>query len=274
MPLLRTADAEISYAKAGSGPPVLLIQGVGVVGEGWRPQIDPLADSFHLVWFDNRGIGGSTLDGGALTIETMAADALAVMAAEGFDRFHVAGHSMGGVIAQELALREPERVMSLSLLCTFERGKDAVRLTTGMVWSGIRSRVGTRAMRRDAFLELVVPASFLSGRDRVALAEEYAALFGHDLADQPSISMRQLKALARYDATDRLAGLSGIPTLVVSASEDRIAWPASGRALAAAIPGARHVEIEGAGHAVPITHADEVNGLLSRHLDGARSLDV
>src|SRR5688500_19436743 len=85
-----TPGAEVVYAKSGSGPAVLLIQGAGVVGAGWRPQIEELAGEYTLYAFDNRGIGGSRLDDGrVLTIEDMAHDAPAIMDAEGVDTFHV-----------------------------------------------------------------------------------------------------------------------------------------------------------------------------------------
>ena len=124
MPVLETAGAALHYTREGQGPPVLLVQGVGVVGEGWRPQIDGLADRFTVLAFDNRGFGGSTIRDGALSIESMAGDAIALVDALGFERFHVAGHSMGGVIAQAIALRATARVRSLAFLCTFAHGRD------------------------------------------------------------------------------------------------------------------------------------------------------
>ncbi len=238
---------------------MLLIQGVGVVGNGWQPQIEALENRFTLVAFDNRGIGRSTL-GSTLTIDGMAADALAIMDAEKIERFHVVGHSMGGVIAQALALRAPERVCSLALLCTFARGSDGSKVTLPMLMTALRMRIGTRAMRRNAFLELIMPERYLQEVDRVALAARLAPLFGHDLAEQPSIVMKQLRAMSAYDAgAPRQPG--EIPTLVVSAAEDRIAQPASGRALAAAIPNAKYLEIADAGHGLPIHRANEVNAL-------------
>ncbi len=271
--IARPDGASISYSRSGAGPPVLLIQGVGIVGNGWRPQVEGLADRYTLVTFDNRGMGGSTLGEAtrvpAYSVEVLAADALAVMDAEDLDRFHVVGHSLGGVIAQEVALQAPDRVRSLALLCTFCRGRDGAGLTPDMFVMGIRTRLGTRAMRRNAFLELVMPAAVLRQMDRARLAEQLAPLFGHDLADQPPIVMTQVRALARYDARARLAELSRIPTLVTSASEDRIARPWTGRALAAAIPGARYVEIAGAAHGVPIQQADRINSLLAAHFAAA-----
>jgi aminoacrylate hydrolase len=262
MKTIESAGTSLSYTVHGSGPAVLLIQGVGVVGNGWQPQIEALEKRFTLVAFDNRGIGRSTL-GSALTIDGMAADALAIMDAEKIERFHVVGHSMGGVIAQALALRAPERICSLALLCTFARGSDGSKVTLPMLVTALRMRVGTRAMRRNAFLELIMPDRYLREIDRVALAARLAPLFGHDLAEQPPIVMKQLRAMSAYDARARLSGLAKIPTLVVSAAEDRIAVPASGRALAAAIPNAKYLEIAEAGHGLPIHRASEVNALLA-----------
>ncbi len=209
MRVIRTDGARVACERSGAGPAVLLIQGAGVIGEGWRPQVDGLDDRFDLVRIDNRGIGGSTLDGGALTIEAMAADALAVMDAEGIERCHVAGHSMGGLIAQEVAFRAPDRVRSLALLCTFARGAQAAALSFPIFVTALRMYVGTRAMRRTAFLELVLPQSFLAGADRTGLADRLRPIFGHDLADQPRIALRQVRAMARYRSLPpaRLAGV-------------------------------------------------------------------
>jgi pimeloyl-ACP methyl ester carboxylesterase len=272
MPFVDTREARISYADAGAGVGVLLIQGVGVAGEGWRPQIEGLRDRYRLLTFDNRGIGASEVRGGAseLSIEAMAADAWAVADAAGVDRVHVVGHSMGGVIAQAAALVAPQRVRSLALLCTFARGRQAVTPSLGMMWSGICTRVGPRAFRRNAFLSLVLTPSELARVDRAAVAASLAPLFGHDLADQPPIVMKQLRAMARYDARDRLATLASIPTLVMSAEHDRIAPPRFGRELAAAIPGARYEEVPGAAHGVPISSPALVNERLAAHFAAAR----
>jgi 3-oxoadipate enol-lactonase len=269
MPLLETNGARIAYSRTGAGPVVLLVQGVGVPGEGWRPQIDALADRYTLVAFDNRGLGASPLAGGEVSIEAMADDALAVMDAEGIRRFHVVGHSMGGLIAQEIALRVPDRATSLALLCTFASGAQGARMTPALFLTALRMRLGPRRLRRNAFLGLVMPKAYLRETDRAALADRLAALFGYDLADQPLFVLKQVRAMSRYAAGDRLRSLARIPTLVASATFDRIALPTYGRALAAAIPGARYVELPAAGHAVTIQRADEVNALLAAHFAAA-----
>jgi pimeloyl-ACP methyl ester carboxylesterase len=263
---LQTPDATIHYIREGTGTPLILLQGAGVVGAGWRPQIDALREHYAIVAPDNRGIGQSTYRAATLTVEDMAGDVLAVANAEGFDRFHLAGHSIGGLIAQEIALRARDRVLTLALMCSFERGRQAARLTPGIMWKGLRTRIGSRAMRRQAFMELVMPGAYLAGADRTALASQLATLFGHDLADQPAIVMKQLGAASRFDVSSRLHDLAGVPTLVLSARHDAIALPQYGRALAARIPGARYVEVADAGHAVTIQCAREVNALLAEHL--------
>jgi pimeloyl-ACP methyl ester carboxylesterase len=263
------SSALVSYRRAGNGPGVLFIQGVGLIGEGWRPQLDGLGDRYTTISFDNQGLGETLLGSAPLTVEAMALDALAIMDAEKIEQFHVVGHSMGGLIAQEVALRAPGRVKSLALLCTFARGKQATRLTPAIVLIGMRTRIGTRVMRRNAFLELVMPPALLAAGDRTQLAETLRPLFGRDLAEQPPIILKQLAAMSKYDASARLGQLAHIPSLVMSAELDRIALPAFGRELAAAIPGARFVELPGAAHGVPLYAAGEVNALLSEHFAAA-----
>jgi aminoacrylate hydrolase len=265
MATLDNGSARITYSRTGHGPAVIMVQGVGVVGNGWKPQIDALRDRYSLLTIDNRGIGDSTAGTGQLTIEDMAADVLAVADAEHVETFHLVGHSMGGVIAQQVALSARSRVRTLALLCTFLKGRQGTMIAPSMLLTAIRSRVGTQNMRRRAFVELVMPAAYLGTVDRDALCSELGSLFGRDLADSPPILMQQLGAMGRFDASARLASLEGMPTLVVSAAHDCIARPAYGRALAKAIPGARYVEFPGAGHAVTIQQAGEINALLAQH---------
>jgi aminoacrylate hydrolase len=265
LPILRRNHSDLFYTKTGAGPALLLIQGVGVIGNGWRPQIDGLADAFTVFAFDNRGIGQSGTGEGDLSIEALADDALAILDAEGVDGFHLAGHSMGGLVAQEVALRVPTRVRSLTLLCTFARGQDATALSAAMLVAGLRTRLGTKRMRRRAFLDLIMPGAGLSSSEADRLANDLAPLFGHDLADQPPIVMKQLGAARRYDASARLVALSLVPTLVVSAERDIIAKATSGRALSAAIPGSTFVELDQLGHGAPIADPARVNALIRAH---------
>src|SRR4029453_8522383 len=101
---LSTPDGQLSYAVTGIGPTVLAIQGAGVPGSGWRPQVEGLAQRFQFITFDNRGIGNSFLGKDPLTIQQMAGAALAIVEAERVERFHLLGHSMGGLIVEHVAL--------------------------------------------------------------------------------------------------------------------------------------------------------------------------
>jgi aminoacrylate hydrolase len=268
MSILQVPGGQLQYEIAGKGPPLLLIHGTGVCGSGWEPQVKDLVKDFTCLWFDNRGIGGSTFDGRRISIEEMALDAKALMNSAGWDSAHVVGHSMGGLIAEQLALEEPRRVRSLALWCTFAKGPEAARITPRVAWMGIRSRVGTPAMRRRAFLEMLFPQGFLESQDECALAQRTGRTIGRDLADSPPIMMKQLAAMRAYDRSARLAELARIPTLVVSAESDPIALPAYGRGLAGRIPGSRYVEIAGASHGLMLQLPERVNELLRGHFAG------
>lgn len=256
----------------GDGPAaVVLIQGVGVHGAGWTPQVDVLAKRFRCLTFDNRGMARSQpLGGRPLTVEQMADDAAALMDAAGIDSAHVIGHSLGGLIALRLALEHPARVKSLLLLCTFADGRIPNRLTPWMVWTGLRTRIGPRRLRRRAFLRFVMPPHALRQSPNLdVVAHELEPLFGHDLADPAPVTMKQLAAMKRCDLTDRI-GEIGIPTVVISAAHDPIAPPYAGRAIARGIRDARYIELSDASHGVPIHQADRINGLLLHHLDSVR----
>lgn len=274
--ILDLEGCPLHFSVQGRGPLVLLIQGVGVHGRGWTPQVEALAPRFTCVTFDNRGIGRSVPRGAPISVERMASDALAVLdeaarthtrgATAGEGAVHVVGHSLGGLVAVLLALAVPRRVASMTLLCTFATGRSVAPLTARMAWLGMRSRVGTRRMRRRGFLGLVMPPGRQYDREREAT--RLADLFGHDLADTPRAGREQLRAMRLADAAPRLAELAGIPTLVVSARHDPIAPPSIGRALLG-IPGARFVEVEDASHGLPLTHMAQVNALLGDHLSQA-----
>jgi aminoacrylate hydrolase len=272
MAILKRPDVDLYYEVTGQGPPMLLIQGVGVVGDGWRPQVDALKHRFQTLIFDNRGIGKSTPCSAPISIEAMAEDARALMDVAGWESAHVVGHSMGGVIAQQLALDCPQRIRSLSLLCTFARGKDAARLTPWVLWMTLRTRIGTRRMRRRAFLEMICPPAALQAADTDALALRFAELIGRDLADQPPILMKQLMAMGRHDNYTRLGQLRDIPTFVISSEHDRIALPCYGQMLANAIPGARFELLRDASHGVPIHSSDRINERLLRFLDSVEGV--
>jgi pimeloyl-ACP methyl ester carboxylesterase len=262
---LELDGCRLQYTTRGTGPPILFVQGVGVHGDGWLPQVERLAGDHACVFFDHRGLGRSQPRGAPISVERLAADALAILDAERIDAAHVVGHSLGGLVALQLAAAARARVSSLALLCTFADGSKAGR-GGRVLLLGLRTRIGTARMRARAFLQLVLPPAALARADLGPLVRSLQPLFGHDLAHQPPVAMAQLRAMRACDLTARLRELAGIPTLVVSAAHDLIAPPALGRALAAGIPGARFVELPDAAHGATVTHADATTALLRAHL--------
>jgi pimeloyl-ACP methyl ester carboxylesterase len=256
----------------GNGPRVVLIQGVGVHGDGWLPQVARLGQEFSCMRIDNRGIGRSIPAGPSISVEQMTADVASLMDAAGWDDAHVVGHSLGGLVALELALSAPRKVKSLALLCTSASGRDLVRMSWWTIWIGIRMKVGPRRSRRRAFLEMVMPRSSLRSANRDDLAAALAPLFGYDLAKQPTIALKQAAAARSYSAENRLGELPRMPTIVISGSDDRVALPMHGAALARRIRDARYVELAGAAHGLTIHHADEVNAILLHHLRAAEEV--
>jgi pimeloyl-ACP methyl ester carboxylesterase len=267
--VLEHDGCHLAYRVEGSGPPIVFIQGVGLHGEGWRPQVDALAPRYACLSFDNRGMAASQPVAGRLSVERMATDTLALIDAAGWSSAHLVGHSLGSLVALHVALTARSRVRSLALLCAFAKGSDATRISWPLVRVGLTSMVGSTRAKRRAFLAFVLPPSALRAGDPDAQAAELAPFFGHDLALQPPIANAQIGAMRRYDATPRLAELAGLPTLVGSAEHDPIAPPVRGRALAAGIPGARYVEWRDAAHGVTLSHSALVDAALSEHLDAA-----
>ncbi|MCA9572212.1 MAG: alpha/beta hydrolase, partial [Myxococcales bacterium] len=165
--------------------------------------------------------------------------------------------------AQDMAVRAPERVASLALLCTFARGRSALSFRPADLWLNLRTAVGTAEMRRRAFYELVADPALPADEGRIAALEE---AFGRPLHALPPAATSQLMALTRADLREGLADVR-VPALVMSATHDRLAPPAQGRELAE-ILGVPFVEVPG-GHAVPVQDAPRVNGLLREHLERA-----
>src|SRR3954454_4831552 len=129
VPIVDSGDASLWWDQSGSGePPLLLIQGLGYTADMWYRIAPGLAAERRVVVFDNRGVGRSSVPDNPWTVEQMADDAIAVLDAAGGGAAHVFGVSMGGLIAQEVALRQPERVLSLVPGCTHACGREAARI--------------------------------------------------------------------------------------------------------------------------------------------------
>lgn len=267
-----TDGATIHFSIAGNGFPVLLIQGVGVEGRGFAPQVDTLARTHTCVSIDNRGIGQSTVvDHNTISVATMAKDTLAIADALGLPRFHLVGHSLGGVIAQRVALDAPKRVASVAFQCTFAGGRDLAKPSMRLIWLGMRSQFGTNDMRRNAFTQLVSPPQLCTPSRIEQTMDDLESAFGRDLATPPKVASTQLAALRAHDERERLNELAPIPCLVQSAAFDPIARPEFGRELATRIGRAQFEEWPNASHALPIQEPTAINTRLLAHFAAAET---
>jgi pimeloyl-ACP methyl ester carboxylesterase len=209
-----------------------------------EPFLTRLEDDFDCVIFDNRGIGNSAEAAGPFTIADLAADPLTVMDAVGFESAHVLGISMGGMVAQELALAEPRRIRSLTLGCTYPGGEGSsladpadAQVLVEALSSGNQDTV-FRAM-----YEMNLSPGFRADQARYA---DFTAVAGALPARQATIQL-QLQALVGHDAQSRLAEIAA-PTLVIHGTADKMIPSANGELIASLIPGARLELLEGVGH--------------------------
>jgi 3-oxoadipate enol-lactonase len=242
--IAHAGEADLYYEVSGAGSPTLvLVNGVGDPLEGWANQTaDFLAAGLRVVSFDNRGVGRSSQPPGPYTSAQMAADLHAVVTAAGLDAFHLAGVSMGGVIAQEYALAHPANLRSLVLANTFAAADPFTRAAF-QTWAQVAEAAGMPMMMRAQAPWIFSPGFYAEHLDRVAelIAEA-------EQSTQPAGAFAaQTAALVDHDARDRLAGLT-TPALVIAAADDIIIRPALSRELLEALPDATWTVVPG-GHA-------------------------
>lgn len=240
LPFLENQGAKIYWDEQGSGEPLLLIMGLGYPSYMWHRTRPSLARRYQTIAFDNRGVGQSDAPPGVYSIALMASDAAAVLEAAGVHAAHVFGVSMGGMIAQELALQYPDRVLSLILGCTTPGGHNAV-LGEPAAWQTLRRE----GMTPDEVSEAIIPYIYDAGTPRKLIDEDMAIRM--KCYPSPQGYAGQLQGVIGWEAYTRLAQIR-TPTLVIHGESDRLVPPANGRLIAGRIPGARFVSIPHAGH--------------------------
>jgi pimeloyl-ACP methyl ester carboxylesterase len=237
----------LAYEELGSGDPVLFIQGLGYDRNGFGPLPHLLASDFRVIVFDNRGVGDSDVPEGPYSVTQLATDAVAVMDAAGVESAHVLGVSLGGFIAQELALARPERVRKL-VLCSTAPG--SVPPSFPMPERGIEAFSRFPEMEREAGLRLMVENSLGDHgvRERPELVEE---IFRYRLERAPSLAGWQAQAYAgaTFDAFARIPDIAA-PTLVIHAEADTVVDARNGELLAERIPNASLHLVPERGHLV------------------------
>lgn len=231
--------------RGGEGnPPLLLIRGLARTSEHWRELSDHLGSDFRTIAFDNRGVGRSSTPLPPYTTRQMADDAIRVLDAAGVQRAHVFGISLGGMIAQEVALRHASRVDRLILGCT----RAGRRAGTPMSWAAMAAFAGAGRLSPDAAMAHVAPyiLSETVRRDRPEVLQEWQRMALLDPPRRIGVFGQMLAVLA-HDAVSRLERIRH-PTLILTGDADRLIDPSCSRFLERSIPGARFETIAGAGH--------------------------
>lgn len=248
MPRARNGNVSLHYESTGAGAPVLLVMGLGMNATGWWRTVPVLADAgLRVLTFDNRGVGRSGRPIGPYTTAAMADDAAAVLDAAAVDRAHVYGISLGGMIAQEIVLRHPDRVERLVLGATTPGGDRAIPAD-----KATRTFFQRRGeMRAEEAAWASVPYNYAASTrvehgDRIAQDIRQRLRF----PIEPEPYAAQLAAALAHDAGDRLERIAA-RTLVVHGGEDVMVPPANGRLLASLIPDAQLLELSGAAHLYP-----------------------
>jgi 3-oxoadipate enol-lactonase len=237
----QASGVRIAWERRGSGPPLLLIHGLGYARWGWEPVVDGLAEAHEVVLFDNRGIGDSDAPLGPYSARMLAEDAVAVLDAAGLERAHVLGTSLGGMVAQQVALDWPERVDRLVLACTTPGSESAAPMPEQTV----RLIQESPALPREVAMRRGVENALAPGAD-VAMIDR---IMVHRIATAQPLAawLAQAAAGMSFDAWDRVREI-GAPTLVLTGDLDVVVDPRDSALLAEMISGARMEVFPGAGH--------------------------
>jgi 3-oxoadipate enol-lactonase len=238
VPYARNGSVRIFWDEHGRGDPALLCMGFAYTAAMWHRAIPALSTHHRVLTFDNRGVGHSDVPRGGYRIEDMAADGIAVLDAAGVDRAHVYGVSMGGLIAQEIALAYPSRVRSLVLGCT-----------------GCTDPADEKAPGWRKALIRFMPTGPMVGRHP---ERQFGPGVSQDIIEEDRLTVRssrprsrgatgQALAIGSYGSRYRLPSLT-VPTLVIHGDADQVVPIDRGRELASRIPGARLEVIPGGGH--------------------------
>lgn len=245
--------------------PLLLIMGLGANATSWEMQLPALSREYRVIAFDNRGAGRSEKPHSPYTMHQLAEDAVGLMDHLGVDSAHVFGMSMGGMIAQELVLDQPQRVRTLILGGTMAGGARAVMAGPQLIQQWAASAVLPLEQAIENGLRFLYSDEFIA-RNRERLVKRAIGL--SHLQAPPHALQRQVMAVIGFNAHERL-GRVRCPTLILTGTEDKIIPAENSRILADEIEGSELVEFEGAGHGFLAECAKETNaavlGFLGRH---------
>jgi len=256
VPSLKRNFGNSYYETQGQGPPLLLLNGLGFSRWSWSWQWQGMPSDLQMILLENRGLGSSDIDDQSFDLADLADDAAHLLDHLGLEKAVVFGVSMGGMIAQEFALRHPQRCAGLALGCTWCGGPDTVTMTNEVLaLMGKLAREGWQNdLARQALALNFGPAAPESMQQRYAyLRAKYAS--------PPEIWARQREATLRFDSSQNLPAYQG-PALLMHGGEDPVVPFANLQSLHSRLPQAQVVTFPTARHLFWIEHHDEVNARL------------
>ena len=260
MPEVEVGDIRIHYDLRGSGPHVVLIPGLSLDSQIWEPIAARLEPELTCLMPDNRGAGLSDVPRGPYTVTELAGDLYGLLMILGIESAVVVGHSMGGYVAQQLALDSPELVKALVLVSTSSTGRqDLLGMSKEAARALSRTRGPIEEIARDN-VHASVSRSFVA--ERPELVEDFVAA---RIARPPRGRgvQGQRAAADAHDVRDRLWELQ-CPCTVIHGTDDRLIPIERGRELASGIEDARMIELQGVGHLPQLEAPDELAGEISR----------
>ncbi|HKP20870.1 MAG TPA: alpha/beta fold hydrolase [Thermoleophilaceae bacterium] len=257
MAIAEVNGQKLYYEVHGEGEPLLCVAGLTCDTLVWIPQIQAFSAAHRTVIFDNRDAGQSSMANGEYEIADMAQDALALADHLELDSFHLLGVSMGGMIAQEIACRAPERVRTLTLAVSIPAGGAYAR-RVAEVWSARVAQI-SHEQHVDELILLNHSEGFFENPDMVEFIR--TAMLNNPHPQPPEAFARQLAACGRHDARDRLGSLT-MPVQVIGGEYDILLPVWKSRELADLIPGSKLTVLPGAPHGLSIEHAEEFNALV------------
>jgi 3-oxoadipate enol-lactonase len=266
MPTIQANGQTLYYEVHGEGDPLLLVMGLAADTMAWALQVPAFSAHYRTVIFDNRDVGQSSMAEGPYEITDMARDTLALADALELESFHLVGVSMGGAIAQEVALAAPDRVRTLTLAMTWPKG-GAWAAKLSELWSA-RVEHMSREQRVDELMLLTLSEDFFENAEGVAWLRDLMLQNPHP---QPADAFaRQLDASSRHDTRERLGSVA-MPTHVIGAEHDILVPVWKSRELAELIPGARLSVVDAGPHGANLERAEEFNRLVLDFLDQSRA---
>jgi pimeloyl-ACP methyl ester carboxylesterase len=264
MAILRIGDVNIYYEVHGKGKPLLLIAGLASDSQSWQPIIGELSRHYHVIMFDNRGVGRTSPGDVEITIPLIADDCIALFNHLGLNSVSILGHSMGGFVAMDCAIRYPDRVDTLILAATsaFNSHRNNALLSDWV--SYLESGMDLRLWFRNIFYWIYSRNFF---ENEATLNEAIQLAIEYPYQQSKEAFRKQVEAIAAFNCLQALPNITS-KTLVVSGKEDLLFRPEECIILSERIPGAQFSLIEKAAHSIHMEYLEAFTGRILHFLSG------